>query len=56
MIRLQEYQSGDVVLPAGELGKGFCILESGTLEVVRDGKVLSEIDMAGSIFESSVKS
>ena len=49
MIRLQEYQSGDVVLPAGELGKGFCILESGTLEVVRDGKVLS-IDMAGSIF------
>ena len=50
MIRLQEYQSGDVVLPAGELGKGFCILESGTLEVVRDGKVLSEIDMAGSIF------
>ena len=27
MIRLQEYQPGDIVLPAGELGKGFCILE-----------------------------
>ena len=50
MIRLQEYQPGDIVLPAGELGKGFCILESGVLEVVRDSKVLSEIDMAGSIF------
>ena len=50
MIRLQEYQPGDVVLPAGELGKGFCILESGVLEVVRDSKVLSEIDMKGSIF------
>ncbi|OUU08251.1 MAG: hypothetical protein CBC00_08535 [Verrucomicrobia bacterium TMED40] len=50
MIRLQEYQPGDIVLPAGELGKGFCILESGVLEVVRDSKVLSEIDMPGSIF------
>ena len=50
MIRLQEYQPGDIVLPAGELGKGFCILESGILEVVRDSKVLSEIDMPGSIF------
>ena len=55
MIRLQEYQPGDVVLPAGELGKGFCILESGVLEVVRDSKVLSEIDMKGSIFENSAK-
>ena len=50
MIRLQEYQPGNIVLPAGELGKGFCILESGILEVVRDSKVLSEIDMPGSIF------
>ena len=28
MIRLQEYQPGDIVLPAGELGKGFCILKA----------------------------
>ena len=50
MIRQQHYQAGEVVLPSGELGKGFCILESGTLEVIRDDKVLSEIGKAGSIF------
>ena len=50
MIKLQEYQSGETVLPAGQLGKGFCILEEGILEVVRDDKVLSEIDTKGSIF------
>ena len=49
-IRAAEYEAGDVVLPEGELGKGFCILESGTLEVVRDGRTLTEIDTAGSIF------
>ena len=32
MIKLQEYQEGEVVLPEGELGTGFCILESGTLK------------------------
>ena len=50
MIKLQEYDAGDVVLAAGEIGRGFCILEDGVLEVVRDGKVLSEIDKVGSIF------
>jgi CheY-like chemotaxis protein len=50
MIRAVEYEAGDVVLPEGELGKGFCILESGTLEVVREGRTLTEIDTAGSIF------
>ena len=50
MIRLQEYSEGDIVLNEGELGKGFCILESGSLEVVREGKTLSEIDQPGSIF------
>ena len=44
MIRLQEYKEGDIVLKDGELGKGFCILESGSLEVVREGRTLSEID------------
>ena len=39
MIKLQEYKEGEVVLPEGELGKGFCILESGTLEVIRDNRV-----------------
>ena len=50
MIRLQKYAEGDIVLNDGELGKGFCILESGALEVVREGKTLSEIDQPGSIF------
>ena len=50
MIRQQEYKEGDEVLPSGELGKGFGILESGTLQVIRDNKVLSEIDIVGSIF------
>ena len=50
MIKLQEYNQGDVVLPAGQIGKGFCILEEGVLEVIRDGRVLSEIDRPGSIF------
>jgi CRP-like cAMP-binding protein len=50
MIKLQEYQPGETVLSAGQLGKGFCILEEGTLEVIRDEKVLSEIDTKGSIF------
>lgn len=50
MIRLQEYAEGDTVLNDGELGKGFCILESGVLEVVREGKTLSDIDQPGSIF------
>ena len=50
MIRLQEYAEGEIVLNDGELGKGFCILESGTLEVIREGKTLSEIDQPGSIF------
>ena len=31
-------------LDAGQIGKGFCILEEGTLEVIRDEKVLSEIE------------
>jgi CheY-like chemotaxis protein len=50
MIRLQEYAEGEIVLKDGELGKGFCILESGALEVIREGKTLSEIDQPGSIF------
>ena len=50
MIRQQEYNEGEDVLPSGELGKGFCILEEGELEVIRDDRVISSIDKAGSIF------
>jgi len=50
MIKLQEYKEGEIVLPEGELGKGFCILERGTLEVIRENRIISEIDMKGAIF------
>ena len=50
MIRSAEYKEGEIVLTEGQLGKGFCILESGVLEVVREDKVLSEIETTGSIF------
>ena len=50
MIKLQEYKEGEIVLPEGELGKGFCILEQGTLEVIRENRIISEIDMKGAIF------
>ena len=50
MIRSVEHADGDVILPEGELGKGFCVLESGAIEVVKGDKVLSTIDAAGSVF------
>ena len=34
----------------GEIGKGFCILEEGTLQVTHEGKILNEIDQKGAIF------
>jgi CheY-like chemotaxis protein len=50
MIRSVQHPDGEVILPEAELGKGFCVLESGTIEVVKGEKVLSTIDAAGSVF------
>ena len=50
MIRSVQHADGDVILPEGELGKGFCVLESGTIEVVKRNKVLSTIGASGSVF------
>ena len=50
MIRSVQHPDGEVILPEGELGKGFCVLESGTIEVVKGAKVLSTIGAAGSVF------
>jgi CheY-like chemotaxis protein len=50
MNKIVDYNEGDIILKDGEIGKGFCILEAGTVEVVRAGKTLGEIDKAGSIF------
>ena len=50
MNNIVDYNEGDIILKDGEIGKGFCILESGSVEVVREGKTLGEIDQPGSIF------
>jgi len=50
MIRSVQHPDGEVILPEGELGKGFCVLETGTIEVVKGDKVLSTIDAPGSVF------
>jgi CheY-like chemotaxis protein len=44
------FSPGDYLIREGEVGKGFYILDSGELEVIRDGKVINEIDMSGGIF------
>ncbi|MDA8823884.1 response regulator [Opitutales bacterium] len=50
MNNIVDYKEGDIILNDGEIGKGFCILESGSVEVIREGKTLGEIDQPGSIF------
>ena len=50
MNKIVDYNEGDIILKDGEIGEGFCILESGTVEVIREGKPLGEIDQPGSIF------
>lgn len=50
MNNIVDYNEGDIILKDGEIGKGFCILESGSVEVIREGKTLGEIDQPGSIF------
>ena len=39
------FNPGEYLIREGEVGKGFYILDSGELEVIRDGKVINEIDM-----------
>lgn len=50
MFEIKEYLEDEIILAQGELGKGFCILEEGTLEVIRDDLVLNEINQKGAIF------
>ena len=50
MFEIKEYLEDEIILAQGELGKGFCILEEGTLEVIRDDLILNEIDQKGAIF------
>ncbi len=50
MHQTKAYEPGDTILSQGETGRGFCILKSGTLEVVKGGKVITELSVPGIIF------
>ena len=47
---VQTFEPGELILKEGEIGKGFCILEEGELQVVRGDKILNEITSRGSMF------
>ena len=50
MIRSVQHSDGEVILPEGQLGTGFCVLESGAIEVVKGDNVLETIENAGTVF------
>ena len=43
------YKPGDLVIKEGEDGKGFFILRSGTLNVLKDEKVVGKLKVPGTI-------
>ena len=50
MQQTKAYEPGEIILSQGESSQGFCILKSGTLEVVKGGKVITELGVPGTIF------
>ena len=46
----KSYSIGEYIIKEGEIGKGFYILEEGTLEVSRQGKIISHINQEGAMF------
>jgi CheY-like chemotaxis protein len=50
MYEIREYQENETILREGELGQGFCILEEGVVEIIRDNMILNEISLKGAIF------
>jgi len=50
MFETKKYLEDEIILAQGELGKGFCILEEGSVEIIRDDLILNEIDQKGAIF------
>ena len=50
MHQTKAYEPGDTILSQGETSRGFCILKSGTLEVVKSGKVITELSVPGQFF------
>lgn len=47
---VKTFEPGEIILKEGEIGKGFCILEDGELQVIRGEKILNEITSRGSMF------
>ena len=50
MYDVKTFEPGEIILREGEIGKGFCILDDGELQVIRGDKVLNEITSRGSMF------
>ena len=46
----KHFNPGDFIVREDEIGKGFFILEDGELEVIRNEKVLNEINLKGAMF------
>ncbi len=45
-----EYRPGEIIIQQGERGRGFYILEEGTLEVHKDNVLLAVLTYPGTIF------
>ena len=43
MPQSKNYEAGTVMLNSGEMGTGFYILKSGTIEIFRENRVVHEI-------------
>ena len=50
MYETREYKENETILREGELGQGFCILDEGVVQIIRDDKIINEIDQKGAIF------
>ena len=49
----KHFNPGDFIAREDEIGKGFFILEDGELEVIRNEKVLNEINLKGACLVES---
>lgn len=50
MSKVINYKPGDLIIKEGEDGKGFFILRSGTLNVLKGEKVVGKLKVPGTIF------
>jgi len=50
MKKTLQFKAGEVIMQEGEFGKGFYILETGLLAVIKNGTTIAEIKEPGTIF------